>query len=82
MLWGLIGKGAEGTEQPAKQGINAKTQTEAQKIDAFFDALLYKGMPMEEARWVEEQRAAAHAEVTREALAAALDGWERPPRMR
>jgi hypothetical protein len=64
-------------EQP--QMLNV--QTAAQRIDAYFDGLLFEGMPMEQARWVERQRDAAHAALTRQALAAELDGWQQPGRM-
>ena len=74
MLWGLL-DGVRGRKQ------EPTPQTLANKIDEYFDSLLFEGMPMEQALWVEDQRAAAHAEVTREAIAAALDGWQRPGRI-
>ena len=82
MFWRTGKRVSEVREDAAPQGLNSKVQTEAQKIDRYFDSLLYPDMPMEQAVWVEQQRAAAHAELTRQTMAAALDGWQRPGRMR
>lgn len=40
-------------------------QRVAREIDDHFDAMLYQGMPLEQARWVESQRDAAHQKLMR-----------------
>jgi len=35
----------------------------AEAIDTHFDGMLYDGMPLDHARWVEEQRDAAHSKM-------------------
>ena len=44
----------------------------AEKIDKHFDDLLYDGMPLWEARHVEDARAKAHERLANEALGKAL----------
>lgn len=46
-------------------------QEMARQIDAHFDALLYDGMPLEQALEIEAQRDRAHAKLTQKALQAA-----------
>jgi hypothetical protein len=46
-----------------------------------YDSMLYEGMPWSEAVAIELQRAAAHRELAQDALAAALNGWQRPGRI-
>lgn len=82
MFWRTGKKAGDARDDAAPQALNSKVQTEAQKIDCYFDSMLYEGMSREWAVLVEEQRSAAHAELTRDAMAAALDGWKRPRRMR
>jgi hypothetical protein len=53
---------------------NEKIQALAKQLDEYYDSLLYEGMPMEDDVRIEQQRAAAHAELTRQVMAAALDG--------
>ena len=83
MFWGLIKKALGTSTGPAQSqaALNGTVQDLARQIDLHFDSLLYEGMPLEQARWVEQQRSAVHAQLTREALASVLDGWQRPGRM-
>jgi hypothetical protein len=76
MFWDWVRKSRAGSkDQGQPQALNAQIQNAAKQIDAHFDALLFEGMPTEQAWWVEQQRDAAHAQLTQQALAAALDGW-------
>lgn len=47
-------------------------QDRAREIDAYYDAMLYDGIPMDRARWVEEQREAAHQRLTEAAIMEAV----------
>ena len=78
MFWSLIKKALGTSTGPAQSqaALNGTVQNLSRKIDAHFDSLPYAGMPLEQARWVEQQRSAIHAQLTREALASVLDGWQ------
>ena len=54
----------------------------AKAIDKHYDLLASRDLPLELAIAIERERQAAHAELTREVMAAALDGWQGPTRMR
>jgi hypothetical protein len=82
MLWRVIRNALGLHEEPTKPDSNAKIHELAKGIDQHYDALLHRGMPMQDAILIEQERQTAHAELTREALSRALDGRERPPRMR
>lgn len=77
MFWRLFNKPRGRRDERAQpQMLNAEIQTAARRIDAYFDGLLHEGMLMEDAVRIEQQRTTAHAQLTRRALAAALDGWQ------
>ena len=59
---------------------NEKIQSLARQVDEHYDAQLYRGMPTWLAIRIEEQRTAAHAELTRQVIMAALQDWQRPGR--
>jgi hypothetical protein len=61
--------------------LNEEIQTAAKQIDEYFHHLLHREMPIDQAIRIEQRRAAAHAELTREVLAAALDDCQRPGAM-
>lgn len=82
MFWQVIRNALGRSEEPTKPDSNEKTQTLANGIDQYYDSLSFRGMPMEDAIRIEQERQAAHAELTRDALSQALAGWGRPPRMR
>lgn len=46
----------------------------AEQIDAEYDAMLYDGIPWDQAVWIEDQRRAAHQELTEKLLKKALAG--------
>ena len=75
MFMRLINKVLGGGEEPKRQPTTAEL---AREIDKHFDGMLFEGMPMDQAIWVERQRAAAHAALTQLTLSASLDGWHRP----
>ena len=82
MFWGLITKPrGRSKERVQPQMLNENIQAAARRIDAYYDSQLYEGMLMDDAIRIEQQRAAAHADLTRRALAVELDGWQRPGRM-
>jgi hypothetical protein len=57
---------------------NDKIRQATIEIDAYFDALLYEGMPQEEALEVERRRAVSHSQLTQLVMTTALGGWQRP----
>lgn len=54
--------------------MNEAIKLAAQQIDAKYDAMLYEGMPLEEAQRIESQRDAAHRNLLHEALEASIGG--------
>ena len=74
----LINKVLGPTEKPKPEPTTADVTN---AVDAHFDSMQVDSMSIKDARWVEDQRRAAHAELARQTLASALDGWQRPGRM-
>ena len=49
-------------------GMNTPPEVLAKKVDEYYDAQLYEGMPMELARWVEDCREEAHRKLAAKAI--------------
>lgn len=47
------------------------------EVDAYYDQYIWKGMPVEQAEAVQEQRRAAHASIVNQALAMQMEGYAR-----
>lgn len=62
--------GIAGWERPGPPTNDVRSLSEG--IDAYYDGLLWTGMPAEQARWVESEREKAHAALRAEILREAL----------
>jgi hypothetical protein len=81
MFWDSIKDFLTKKNQAQPQTMNPTVQAMARQIDEQHDAMQHPDLPPAVAYSIEQQRQACHDALTRAALEAILDGWERPRRM-